>query len=109
LGQIHGAWDAIDIFGGEMEMSEQIGFNFDWAVAGQFKSDRGSAISFLEFLFDCKEEVMGFFLINVEFAIAGDAGGPSAMNFHSRKNLAYKVSDKFGKKDEFAGVTAFAS
>jgi hypothetical protein len=109
LGQIHGAWDAIDIFGGKMEMPEKIGFNFDWAVAGQFKSNGGPAISFLELLFDCEEEVMGFFLINVEFAIAGDAGGPSAMNFHSRKNLAYKVSDKFGEKDEFAGVTAFAS
>jgi hypothetical protein len=94
LSQIHGAWDAIDIFGREMEMSEEIGFNLDWAVVGQLKSDRGSAISFLEFLFDCKEEVMSFFLVDVEFAIAGDTSGPSTMNFHSWKDLAHKVSDK---------------
>jgi hypothetical protein len=108
LGQIHGAWDAIDIFGGKMEMPEKIGFNFDWAVAGQFKSNGGPAISFLELLFDCEEEVMGFFLINVEFAIAGDARGPGSMNIHSWKDLPHEVSDKFGEKYEFAGVTTFA-
>jgi hypothetical protein len=96
LGQIHGAWDAIDIFGGEMEMSEEIGFNFDWAVARQFKSNRCSAIYFLELLFDCEEEVMGFFLVDVEFAITGDTGGPSAMNIHSWKDFPHEVSDKFG-------------
>ena len=96
LGQIHGAWDAIDIFWGEMEMSEEIGFNFDRAVAGQFKSYGGPAISFLKFLFDCEEEVMGFFLVDVEFAIAGDTGGPGAMNIHSWKDLPHEVSDKFG-------------
>lgn len=46
LGQIHGAWDPIYIVGREMEMSEEIGFNFDWAVAGQLKSYGGPAISF---------------------------------------------------------------
>ena len=107
LGQIHGAWNAIDIFGCEMEMPKEIGFNLDRAVAGEFKSNGGSAISFLELLFDCEEEVMGFFLIDVEFAIAGDAGGPGAMNIHSWKNLPHKVSDKFGEKDKFTGVTAF--
>jgi hypothetical protein len=108
LGQIHGAWNAIDIFGCEMEMPKEIGFNFDWAVAGEFKSNGGPAISFLELLFDCEEEVMGFFLIDVEFAIAGDAGGPGAVDFHPWKDLAHKMPDKFREKNEFARVTAFA-
>ena len=94
LGQIHGARDAIDIFGREMEMSEEIGFNFDWAVAGQLKSYGGPAISFLKFLFDRQEEVVGFLLVNIKLAVSGDPGGPGAMNFHSWKDLAHKVTDK---------------
>jgi hypothetical protein len=78
-----------------MQMSEEIGFNFNRAVPSQFKSDSGSAVSFLKLFFDCEEEVMGLFLVDVEFTIAGDAGGPRAMNFHSWKDLAHKVSDKF--------------
>jgi hypothetical protein len=91
-----------------MEMSEEIGFNFDRAVAGQLKSYGGPAISFLKFLFDREEKVMGFFLVNVEFTITGDASGPGTMNFHSWKDLPNKVSDKFREEDEFTGITAFA-
>jgi hypothetical protein len=91
-----------------MEMSEEIGFNFDRAVAGQFKSYGGPAISFLKFLFDRQEEVVGFLLVNIKLAVSGDPGGPGAMNFHSWKDLAHKVSDKFREEDEFTGITAFA-
>ncbi len=83
-----------------MEVAEEVGFHFDRAIEAELESDGGAAVSFLEFFFDGEEEVMGFFFVDIEFAIAGDAGGPSSDDFGSWKHFTNEVADEIGEKDK---------
>jgi hypothetical protein len=77
-----------------MESAQKIIFDFHRAVLGNFKADGRTPVSFLEFLLDGEEEILGFFLVDIEFAVAGDTGGPSPHDFHAREDLADKVADQ---------------
>ena len=83
-----------------MEVAEEVGFHFDGAVEAELESDGGATVSFLEFFFDSEEEVMGFFFVDIEFAIAGDAGGPSSDDFGSWENFTNEVADEIGEEDK---------
>ena len=88
-------------------MTQEIGFDFDRAILCDFETNGRPSISFLELFFDGEEEVVGFFFVDIEFAVSGDPGRPSAVDFHAWKNLGDEVADQFGKKDEFSRVGAF--
>jgi hypothetical protein len=83
-----------------MEVTEEVGFHFDRAIEAELESDGGATVSFLEFFFDSEEEVMGFFFVDIEFAIAGDAGGPSSDDFGSWENFTNEVADEIGEEDK---------
>jgi hypothetical protein len=83
-----------------LEVTEKVGFHFDRAIEAELESDGGAAVSFLEFFFDSEEEVMGFFFVDIEFAIAGDAGGPSSDDFGSWENFTNEVADEIGEEDK---------
>ncbi len=83
-----------------MEVTEEVSFHFDRAIEAELESDGGAAVSFLEFFFDGEEEVMGFFFVDIEFAIAGDAGGPSSDDFGSWENFTDEVADEIGKENK---------
>jgi hypothetical protein len=106
LGEIDGARHAVDILVGKVQMAEEIGFDFDGAILGEFKTNGGAPIPFLEFLFDGQEKVVGLFLVNIELAVASDAGGPGTMNLHSGEHFADKVADQFRKKNEIFRVAS---
>lgn len=87
-------------------MAEKVGFDFDGAILGQLETNGGAPIPFLEFLFDGQEKVVGLFLVNIELAVAGDAGGPGTVNLHPRKYFADKMANQFGKKNELPRVAS---
>jgi len=87
-------------------MAEKVGFDFDGAILGQLETNGGAPISFLQLLLDRQEEVVGLFLVNIELAVAGDAGGPGTVNLHPRKYLADKMANQFGKKNELPRVAS---
>lgn len=68
---------------------------------GEFKADGGAAIAIAELLFDGEEKVVHFFLVDVELAIAGDAGGPSPENLQAGKDVVDEVTDELGEEDKF--------
>jgi hypothetical protein len=88
-------------------MTEEVGFDFDGAILCEFKSNGRSSVSFLEFFLDGQEEVVGFFFVDIEFAVPGDSCGPGAVDFHAWKNFRDEVTDQFGEKDELPWVGAF--
>jgi hypothetical protein len=83
-----------------MEVTEEVSFHFDRAIEAELESDGGAAVSFLEFFFDSEKKVMGFFFVDIEFAIAGDAGGPSSDDFGSWENFTNEVADEIGEEDK---------
>jgi hypothetical protein len=89
-------------------MTKKISFDFDRAILCEFKTNGGSSISLLEFFFDRKEEVVGFFFVDIELAVSGDPGGPGTVDFHAWENLGDEVADQFGEKDELPWVGAFS-
>jgi hypothetical protein len=89
-------------------MTKKIGFDFDGAILCEFETNGGSSISLLEFFLDREEEVVGFFFVDIEFAVSGDPGGPGTVDFHAWENLGDEVADKFGEKDELPWVGAFS-
>ena len=58
----------------------------------------------MELLFNGQEKVVGFFLVDIEVTVAGDAGGPSPLNVHPGEDLLDKITNQFGKKNEFPGI-----
>ena len=107
LGEIEGPSDPINIVRRKLEVTEKVGFHFCGAIEAEFETNGCSAVSFLELFFDGEEEVVGFFFVDIEFAVSGDPGRPSAVDFHAWKNLGDEVADQFGKKDELSRVGAF--
>lgn len=100
LSEIEGPSDAINIVRRKLEVTEEVGFHFYGAIEAEFEANGCSAVSFLEFFFDSEEEVMGFFFVDIEFAIAGDAGGPSSDDFGSWENFTNEVADEIGEEDK---------
>lgn len=43
---------------------------------------------------------MSFFFVNIEFAVAGDAGGPSSDDFGSWENFTDEVADEIGEENK---------
>ena len=87
-----------------MEPTEEIVFDFDGAVLGNFEANGGAPVSFLQFLLNGEKKVLGFFFVDIKFAVAGDPGGPGPDDFHAGKDLADKVADQVGEEDEFAVI-----
>ena len=83
-----------------MKVAEEVGFHFHGAVETEFKANGRASVSFLEFFFNGEEEIVGLFLVNIEFAIAGNAGGPSTDELGSRKNFIDEVADEIGEEDK---------
>jgi len=107
LGEIDRACDAINVFVRECEMAKEVGFDFDWAILCEFESNGCPSVPFLKFFLNGKEEVVGFFFVDIEFAVPGDPSGPGTVNFHARENFRDEVADQFGEKDELSWVGAF--
>jgi len=108
LSQIDGSRDTINVFVRELEMTEEVGFDFDRAILCEFETNGSSSISLLEFFLDRQEQVVGFFLVDIELAVSGDSGGPGTVDFHAWENLGDEVADQFGKKDELPWVGAIS-
>jgi len=83
-----------------MEVTEEVGFHFHWAVEAELESDGRASVSFLKFFFNGEEEIVSFFFVNIEFAVAGDAGGPSSDDLGSWENFTDEVADEIGEKDK---------
>jgi hypothetical protein len=83
-----------------MEVTEEVGFHFHGAVEAEFEANGRATVSFLKFLFNGEEEIVSFFFVNIEFAVAGDAGGPSTDELGSRKNFIDEVADEIGEEDK---------
>jgi hypothetical protein len=83
-----------------MKVTEEVGFHFHRAVETEFKANGCASVSFLEFFFNGEEEIVGLLLVNIEFAVAGDAGGPSSDDFGSWENFTDEVTDEIGKEDK---------
>ena len=81
-------------------MTQEIGFDFDRAILCDFETNGRPSISFLELFFDGEEEVVGFFFVDIEFAIAGNAGGPSPNDLGSGKDFTDEVADEIGEEDK---------
>jgi len=88
-------------------MAQEIGFDFDGAILCEFESNGCPSVSFLKFFLNGKEEVVGFFFVDIEFAIPSDSGGPGTVDFHAWENFCDEVADQFGEKDELSWVRAF--
>ena len=43
---------------------------------------------------------MGFFFVNIEFAVAGDAGGPSSDDLGSGENFTDEIAYEIGEEDK---------
>lgn len=104
LGEVDRARHPIDVFRCQMKMGQQIRFNFCRTIFRQFKPHGSSTVSFLELLLNGQEKVVGFFLVDIEVAVAGDAGGPSPLDVHPGKDLLNKIPNQFGKKHKFPGL-----
>lgn len=100
LSEIEGPSDAINIVRRKVEVTEEVGFHFYGAIEAEFEANGCSAVSLLEFFFDGEEEVVGFFFVDIEFAIAGDAGGPSPNDLGSGKDFTDEVADEIGEEDK---------
>jgi hypothetical protein len=83
-----------------MKVAEEVGFHFHWAVEAEFEANGRASVSFLEFFFNSEEEIVSFFFVNIEFAVAGDAGGPSSDDFGSWENFIDEVADEIGEEDK---------
>ncbi len=83
-----------------MEVAEEVGFHFHGTVEAEFEANGRAAVSFLEFFFNGEEEIVGLFLVDIEFAVAGDAGGPSPDDLTSWENFADEVTDEIGEEDK---------
>jgi hypothetical protein len=83
-----------------MKVAEEVGFHFHRAVETEFEANGRATVSFLKFLFNSEEEIVSFFFVNIEFAIAGNAGGPSTDELGSRENFTDEVADEIGKEDK---------
>ena len=101
LCEVNGACDAIGIFRKELEVAEEKVFNIEGAIGGDFETDGGTPVPFLEFFLDGEEKILGFFLVDIELAISGDADGPDSVDFHSGKDFADKVTNEFGEEQVF--------
>lgn len=88
-------------------MAKEIGFDFDGTILYEFESDGCPSVSFLKFFLNGKEEVVGFFFVDIELAVPGDPCGPGAVDFHAWENFRDEVADQFGEKDELPWVGAF--
>ena len=83
-----------------MEVAEEVGFHFHRAVEAEFEANGSATVSFLEFFFNGEEEIVGFFFVDIEFAVAGDAGGPSSDDLSSWENFTDEVADEIGEEDK---------
>jgi hypothetical protein len=81
-----------------MKVTKEVGFHFHRAVETEFKANGRASVSFLKFFFNGEEEIMGLFLVNIEFAVPGDTGGPSADEFGSWENFTDEVADEIGEE-----------
>jgi hypothetical protein len=101
LCEVDRAGDAIGVFRKELKVAEEKVFNIDGAVCRNLEANGGAPIPFLEFFFDGEEEILGLFLVDIEFAIPGDADGPDPVYFHAWKDLADEVANEFGEQEVF--------
>jgi hypothetical protein len=101
LGEVDGADDAIDVLGTQLEATEKIVFNLHRAVFGDFQTDGGAPVPFLQLLLDGEEKVLGLLLVDIELTVAGDADGPGPVDFHAGEDLGDKVPDEFREEDKF--------
>jgi hypothetical protein len=83
-----------------MKVAEEVGFHLNGAVEAEFEANGRATVSFLEFFFNGEEEIVGLFLVNIEFAIAGNAGGPSSDDFGSWENFTDEVADEIGEENK---------
>jgi len=104
LREVDRSGDAVGVLWEEVEVAEKKVFNFDRAVLGNLEADGGTTVSFLELLLDGEEKVLGFLLVDVEFAVPGDADGPGSVDFHPGEDFPDKMADQFGKQEEFLAL-----
>lgn len=105
--KIDGAVEAEDVFLGEVEVFAEGGEEDFADVAFDFEADGGTAAEVAEFFLDFFEEVFGFFLVDVEVAVAGDAEGVGADDAVAGEEGVGAAFDDVAEEDE-ALATAVA-
>ena len=100
LGEIDRAGDAVGVIRKKLQMAEEEVFHFQRAIDRNLQADGGSAVSFLKFLLDGEEKILCLFLVDVEFAVAGDSDRPGPLDFHAGEDLPDEVADEFREEQE---------
>ncbi len=102
--EIDRAIDLVEIFAFEFEDFEEAVGDADRAIGLDFQADRVAAVAVAQFGFDAAEEVFGFFLVDVEVAVAGDAELVSSAEFHAMEECTDVMLDDVADPDKFGGV-----
>ena len=76
--EVEGAFEAEDVLAGEVEVVAEGVVNGVGDALFDFEADGGAAAQVAQLGLDGFEEVFGFFLVDVEVAVAGDSEGVGA-------------------------------
>ena len=65
-----------------------------------FQADRGAVTALRELAFDCAQQVVDFFVVDEQVAVARHAELPGAFDFHAAEELCHECRDDRREKDE---------
>lgn len=103
---IERAIDGVDIDRVEFKGLEEL-FQKDGICAlGDFEANRGAFLSVEEFFFNFTEEILDFFFIKVEVAVAGDAEGDRGANAITGEEIAHVLLNDIAEGNVDFGVPA---
>ena len=98
--------DAVDVLFFEVEDFAEAADEFFGDVL-HFEADGVAAVELAEFVFDGAQEVAGFFLVDVEVAVARDAEHVGAMDFDAVEEAADMGLHEVAEEDEVLAVAVF--
>jgi len=98
--EVERAFEPEDVFAGEVEVVAEGVVNGVGDALFDFEADGGAAAEVAQLGLDGLEEVFGFFLVDVEVAVAGDAEGVGAGQPVAGEELAGAQLDDLGQENE---------
>ena len=98
--------DAVEVVLREVELREQEVGHRRRAVVGDFEADRVAEVPLRQFALDRRAQVLHFFLVDEEVAVARDAELVAAEHVHPGEQFADELVQDRGEEDEGIGAVA---
>ena len=98
--EIHGSRDLVEIDLAERELPHQEGIEIRRTVARHLEANRRAITSMRELAFERAAQVVDFFVVDEQVAVAGDAELVAAEHVHAGEQLGYELLDDAGQQDE---------